>query len=57
MTAATAPVAGTIAFIPLSEIYESPLNPRKHFDEEKLQQLADSMTASGQLESALARPR
>jgi ParB family chromosome partitioning protein len=43
--------------IPLAEIHESPHNPRTHYDPEALQQLADSLLQSGQLEPVLVRPR
>jgi len=35
--------------IRLDELHESPLNPRKHYDEEALKQLAESLQASGQI--------
>jgi len=43
--------------IPLAEIHESPHNPRTYYDPEALQQLADSLLQSGQLEPVLVRPR
>jgi ParB/RepB/Spo0J family partition protein len=43
--------------IPLAEIHESPHNPRARYDAEALQQLADSLLQSGQLEPVLVRPR
>lgn len=43
--------------LPLEMLHESPLNPRKHFDPVKLQELAQSIAASGVLNPLLARPR
>jgi len=43
--------------IPLAEIHESPHNPRTYYDPEALQQLADSLLQSGQLEPVLVRSR
>lgn len=42
--------------IPLAQILESPLNPRKHFDPAKLADLTASMRTHGQLTPALVRP-
>lgn len=54
----TSPRSGDVLRrIPLAEIHESPLNPRKHFDDAALEQLTASMLASGQIEPCLARPR
>lgn len=36
-----------VAKIPLSEIYPNPNQPRKHFDQESLQELADSIKVHG----------
>lgn len=46
----------TLLRIPLAQLQESPLNPRKHYDQEALQQLADSLTASGQITPITVRP-
>lgn len=46
----------TLQTIPIEQLHESPLNPRKRFDPAKLQELADSLNASGQLEALLVRP-
>lgn len=43
--------------LPLSEVFASPLNPRKSFDEEKLAELAASVKEKGILEPVLVRPR
>lgn len=40
----------------IDEIHPSRLNPRKHFDQDKLKALAESMRASGQIEALLVRP-
>lgn len=42
--------------LPITELHESPLNPRKHFDAALLQELALSL-ATGQLTPCLVRPR
>lgn len=42
--------------IPLAQVHESPDNPRKHFDQAKLQELAESMKA-GQITPCVVRPR
>jgi len=43
--------------IPLAEIHESPLNPRKHFEPHALEELKDSLLAAGQLTPITVRPR
>lgn len=44
--------------IPLDRLHESPFNPRKHFDEAGLQELADDIKAQGRiLQPLLVRPR
>jgi len=45
-----------VRLIPLGRIQASPLNPRKHFDESKLEELARSMRARGVLSPILVRP-
>jgi ParB/RepB/Spo0J family partition protein len=45
------------ATIPLDSITPSPTNPRKRFDQAKLQELADSIKAKGVLQPILVRPR
>lgn len=40
----------------LEQLHESPWNPRKLFDQAKLAELADSITANGIIEPLLARP-
>jgi ParB/RepB/Spo0J family partition protein len=42
--------------LPIGEIVESPLNPRKHFDPHKLEDLAASIKQHGILTPMLARP-
>jgi ParB/RepB/Spo0J family partition protein len=46
----------TSANIPLEHIRESPHNHRKHFDEARLQELAESVRAHGVLQPVLVRP-
>jgi len=41
---------------PLNQIHESTTNPRKHFDDEFLKELADSIKEKGILEPLLVRP-
>lgn len=57
-TAAAAHSADVPPFrnIPLSQIAESPDNPRKFYDKAKLQELADSIREKGVLEPVLVRP-
>jgi ParB family chromosome partitioning protein len=42
--------------IPLEEVHPNPNQPRKHFDEEALQELADSIKVHGVLMPILVRP-
>lgn len=42
--------------IPLTDLIESPLNPRKHFDQAKIEELRDSIRAHGILTPLLVRP-
>jgi ParB/RepB/Spo0J family partition protein len=42
--------------IPLEDLCESPLNPRRHFDAGELRELADSIRAHGVITPILARP-
>jgi len=46
----------TLAVIPIEQLHESPLNPRKHYDPEGLKELAASLRETGQLEALLVRP-
>lgn len=46
-----------LEMIAVEAIHESPLNPRKHFDKEKLKELARSIEQSGIIEPLLVRPR
>jgi ParB/RepB/Spo0J family partition protein len=54
-TAADAPVPETFARIPLTDLSPSPTNPRKHFDPARLQELADSIIATGLHQPILVR--
>lgn len=49
--------AGDVRLLPLAELHESPLNPRKDFDPVALKQLAENMLQIGQLTIGLCRPR
>lgn len=44
-----------ITYIPLDHIIPSPMNPRKHFDEASIQELADSISVEGVLQPILVR--
>lgn len=44
------------ALLPIEELHESPLNPRKHFDRAALEELAGSIAAKGILTPLLVRP-
>jgi ParB family transcriptional regulator, chromosome partitioning protein len=54
--APTQPEAET-RFIPLSRIDPSPTNPRQHFDESQLDELANSLRTDGLLQPILVRPK
>jgi len=47
---------GEVRLIPLTELFESPWNPRKHFDPAKLRETAESLRVSGQLTPITVRP-
>ncbi len=42
--------------LPIGSLRESPLNPRRHFDEKAIRELADSIRTHGILTPLLARP-
>jgi ParB/RepB/Spo0J family partition protein len=46
----------TLTVIPIAQLHESPLNPRKHYDADGLKELAASLKETGQLEALLVRP-
>ncbi len=48
-------IGRTYANIPLERIVPNPFQPRKHFDQQKLQELADSLQAEGMLEPIIVR--
>jgi ParB/RepB/Spo0J family partition protein len=55
---ATAATVGPEFFrhdMPLDQLQPSPLNPRKHFDETRLRELADSFASNGIIEPLVAR--
>jgi ParB/RepB/Spo0J family partition protein len=43
--------------IPIDQVHESPLNPRRHYDQGSLEQLMDSLLQTGQLTPVVVRPR
>jgi ParB family chromosome partitioning protein len=56
-SAATPPAPeGEFAYLPLEQLFESPSNPRKHFDPAKLKELQDSIAASGIYTPLAVRP-
>lgn len=55
-TAKAEPVLQTSANLLLTSIAESPLNHRRHFDQEQLEDLAASLRAHGVLQPVLVRP-
>lgn len=50
------PGAGASALIPLDLIQRGRFQPRRHFDEDKLRELADSITAQGVVQPVVVRP-
>jgi ParB family transcriptional regulator, chromosome partitioning protein len=42
--------------VPITALVESPTNPRKHFDEDRLRELAESIRTKGLLSPLLVRP-
>lgn len=46
-----------VLWIPLAQIHESPQNPRKHFDPDKLAELAASIREKGVIEPAIVRAK
>lgn len=50
-----APTAG-VAEVPINRIQPNPAQPRRHFDEDKLKELADSLKTKGVLQAILVRP-
>lgn len=45
-----------ITYLPLSALRESPTNPRKHYNQARLQELADSVKAQGVMQPIVVRP-
>lgn len=54
--AGTAPAGGSIARLPVDLLSPSPYQPRRHFDETALGELADSVREKGVLQPLLVRP-
>lgn len=54
---ASVPVADGLADLPVSAISPSPYQPRRHFDEEKLEELAQSIREQGLIEPVVVRKR
>lgn len=50
-------LSGQLQLVPLDLIDESPTNPRKHFDEAKVAELAASIREKGVLQPIVVRPR
>jgi ParB family chromosome partitioning protein len=55
-TAATADTANGLASLPVSRIAPHPDQPRRHFDEDKLAELAASIAARGVIQPVIVRP-
>lgn len=56
MNAPLPPGAAAIAMLPINNIAASPTNPRKHFDEAYLAELAESIKAHGLIQPITVRP-
>ncbi len=54
--AAPAPAEG-IATVPIDQLTSSPYQPRRHFDETKMEELSDSIRLRGVLQPLLVRPK
>jgi ParB family chromosome partitioning protein len=57
MQTATVVHTNTPQDIPLSLLVESPSNPRQHFEESGLEELAETIRKSGVFQAILARPK
>jgi ParB family transcriptional regulator, chromosome partitioning protein len=57
MSTASEALASLTVQVPITAIYESPTNPRKHFDESKLKELSDSIARAGILQPLLVREK
>lgn len=55
MTATAPAIAAEFKMVPLSALFESPLNNRKHYDAQKLAELTESIRTKGVLTPMLAR--
>ncbi|MGZ3458570.1 MAG: ParB/RepB/Spo0J family partition protein [Archangium sp.] len=49
------PPKGAVLKLPIEAIHRDPLQPRRHFDEEKLRELTESIKAQGVLQPVLVR--
>jgi len=47
----------TLVMVPTKDLMESPLNPRKHYDTKKLEELTDSVRANGVRVPLIVRPK
>ena len=56
-TAVQTPVQSEYRNLPLESLTESPLNPRRTFDDAALQELAESIRTQGVLSPLLVRPK
>ncbi len=52
----TPPNATAVALLPLAEIVASPSNPRKHFDDAYIAELAESIKSNGLIQPITVRP-
>ena len=56
-TAAVAAGAAGFHNLPLDQVHQNPRQPRRHFDEESLAELANSIRAGGVIQPVVVRPR
>lgn len=47
----------TLVMVPVKDLMESPLNPRKHYDTKKLEELTESVRANGVRVPLIVRPK
>ena len=55
-SAGASPREGAIALLPVAQIEPHPDQPRRHFDEDALEELAKSIAARGVIQPVIVRP-